>query len=116
MKLAEVVVYVHDFPTALAYYRDTLGLTVLFSSADKDHGIARVSAGGASILIHQMPANEPLPPPLPSFVADDLDAEVAALNTKGAGVSAIQDQGWGRIAHFTDSDGNRMCVYKEASH
>jgi len=116
MKLAEVVVYVHDFPRALAYYRDTLGLPVLFSHEDKEHGIARVNAGGTSILIHQMPANESLPPPLPSFVADDLNSEWAALNAKGAGIGAISDQGWGRIAHFTDPDGNRLCIYKEAGH
>ena len=116
MKLAEVVIYVHDFPRALAYYRDTLGLRVLFSHDDKEHGIARIDAAGASILLHQMPASEPLPPPLPSFVADDLDAEVAALNANGAGVSAIADQGWGRISHFQDPDGNRWCIYKEHSH
>ena len=115
MKLTEVVVYVHDFPRSLVYYRDTLGLPVLFSHVDKEHGIARVYAGGASILIHQMPANEPLPPPLPSFTADDLDADVQTLNSRGAAVSVAVDQGWGRISHFHDPDGNRLCIYKEHS-
>lgn len=88
---------------------------MLFSHEDQEHGIARVDAHGASILIHQMPANETLPPPLPSFVADDLDAEVQTLNARGAGTSDIADQGWGRISHFRDPDGNRLCITRSTA-
>ncbi len=116
MQLAEMVVYVQDFPRAMAYYRDTLGLPVLFLHEDKECSLARLATGGATILVHQASADAPMPPPLPSFVADDLDAEIAALNARGAGVPAAVDQGWGRITTFADPDGNRICLYKEHCH
>jgi catechol 2,3-dioxygenase-like lactoylglutathione lyase family enzyme len=106
MKLSEVVVYVKDVPEAIRYYRDVLGLPLVWEY----DGVAELDAGGVKLHLHDLEPEGVPRAPLPCFHAEDIDAEVAELNARGAGLPGIVDEGWGRIVRFTDPEGNKLCI------
>lgn len=46
---------------------------------------------------------------------DDLDAEAAAIQTRGVQVSEVQEAPWGRFVTFDDPDGNGIVLQATAS-
>lgn len=111
MKLDEIVIYVRDVPGAVKYYRDVLGLPITM----EEDGIVELDAGGPRILLHDF-AGETPPPPLPSFYSDDIEADAAALDARGANLPPVVDEGWGRIVRFTDPEGNRLAIEQPHEH
>jgi predicted enzyme related to lactoylglutathione lyase len=108
--VASVWVPVEDMKRAVAFYGDTLGLTVTKTGDDWSevdaNGLmiglnARESAqsgGGGAVITFQPDAG--------------IDDEVERL--KGAGVDVtggISEHPWGRIAPFKDSEGNDLQFY-----
>ena len=109
--IASVWVPVEDMGRALAFYRDTLGLTVKSSDDDWSeldaNGLmiglnARESAGGSSgggAVITFQPEGS-------------IEDELERLSQRGASIEGdISDHEWGRILPFTDTEGNDLQFY-----
>jgi predicted enzyme related to lactoylglutathione lyase len=109
--VATVWLPVQDMTRAVAFYRDTLGLTVTsededWSEIDADGltiGLnAREETGGSrggGAVISFMPAG--------SFV-DELER----LRSRGAEITGeVSEHPWGRILPFQDSEGNDLQLY-----
>src|SRR5579862_8503504 len=111
--MALVIGYVNigvvDFPRALAFYRDTLGLPLQF--ADESFHYARFSAGTVPFAIAGGPQAKPREATVHTgigFCVPDVDAAYRALVAKGVHFTMTpQKQPWGGyMAMFSDPDGN----------
>jgi predicted enzyme related to lactoylglutathione lyase len=109
--VATVWVPVTDMQRAVAFYRDTVGLTVTNESDDWSElevgglmiGLnaredASVSSAGGAVITFQ-----------PDGTIED---ELAELRQRGADVEGeISEHPWGRIFPFKDSEGNDLQFY-----
>jgi lactoylglutathione lyase len=112
-QLDYVIVYVSDMQRSLAFYRDTLGLTLKFTSP----GWTEFVTGTTTIALHvvggggeQSPARQSLPPAGQAhigFMVDDLEATYEALKAQDVFFSLppkTQNSG-ARLAVLHDPDG-----------
>jgi predicted enzyme related to lactoylglutathione lyase len=110
--VAAVWVPVQDMERAVAFYRDTLRLTVSSTSDDW----SEIDAGGLMIGLN---AREDVHPSsdggaVISFQPEDsIEAELERIKSSGAGEleGEISDHEWGRIFPFKDSEGNDLQFY-----
>lgn len=105
--LETVLLFVHDFEGMLRFYRDTLGLTVRYSSS---RFAELAAAGEMTISLHpgrsdRATKSESL---ILEFGVSDLDQVVDQLNKLGIHVDPIRDESFGRIASFWDPEGHRI--------
>ena len=95
MKLGQVIIYAKDMPKMIAFYEDTLGLSLVLETQTRDW--AEFEAGGASLALHAIPAEiadtiEISEPPQPRsqtpikvvFRVKDVVAERERLLERGA--------------------------------
>jgi predicted enzyme related to lactoylglutathione lyase len=109
-KLSTLMVYVHDMPKSVAFYRDVLGLplemeTPGWSQFDLGSGVAL----GLHMTRGETKQNEP--GWVPGFTVSDIRA--ARDRVVGAGAQIAQDYHdipGGVVLEFTDPDGNRVDV------
>ena len=116
-KVNAVVLFVQDMERMVTFYRDTLGLEVVFSDdvsfafhlEGQDFALVERSTGmnmlnEAVLAVHQDSSHQVM------LCADveDVDAVYNTLTTKGvAFIKAPIDQHWGwRTAYFADPEGN----------
>ena len=102
---------VTDMPRAVAFYRDSLGLDVLEHGGDW----SEVTAGDQRIGLNasESPAGDG--GAVIAFAVEDIETTVDELKGKGVSFSGdVSDYPWGRIAPFTDPDGNDLQVYVRA--
>jgi predicted enzyme related to lactoylglutathione lyase len=108
-QIASVWLPVSDIGRAVGFYRDVLGLEVV----DHDGDWAEVTAGDQKIGLnaHESPAGSG--GAVIAFAVDgELDQTVQDLTAAGVAFSdGISDHPWGRIAAFTDPDGNDLQLY-----
>ena len=107
MQLGYVNVFVSDFGRALAFYRDTLGLSV--NTADETFGYASFNTGAASFAIAQTDEVALVGRHTGvGFLTADIDAAYATLTAKGVTFDMPPTkQPWGgMLAMFKDPDGN----------
>lgn len=117
-----IVLFVEDLEKCLTFYRDTLGLKVVFSD-DVSHDI---KFGEQDFLLLQRSAAIDMlgeaavgqwsgSRVMLCTEVEDVDASYAALKAKGvAFINPPKDQAWGRrTAHFADPEGNLWEFYKE---
>jgi len=118
--LAEVVLWVHDLPRSIAFYRDVLGLSVI-SPPERKNPIF-LQAGPANIGIPQLIVLVQLPPDAAPFskprtlhhvaleiAPDDFDAEYARLTGLGfAPRSGEHPVLPSRTLYVDDPDGNEI--------
>lgn len=114
--LEPVIGYVNigviDFPRAVAFYRDTLGLPLLF--ADESFYYARFQAGPVAFAIAGGPETRKSREGKPTYhtgigmCVPDVDAAYRTLAAKGVHFTMTpQKQPWGGyMAMFSDPDGN----------
>ncbi len=109
--VAAVWVPVSDMERAVAFYRDTLGLTVKDQSDDWSeidaNGLmiglngresATSSSGGGAVVTFQPDGS--------------IEDEVASLKGRGADIQGeISEHPWGKIIPFKDSEGNDLQLY-----
>lgn len=111
-RLWYATVFVTDFPRALAFYRDTLGLPLRF--ADEEYGHASFATEGALFSLQKIEAGE-----APRFSGRhtgigfgtrDLDEEYEKLKSRGVRFTqAPTKMAWGGyLSLFADPDGNVM--------
>ncbi len=113
-KLELVAVPVSDVDRAKAFYVDKIGF-----NADHDHQVNEnlrfvqltPPGSGCSIAIGQgLLDSEPGSVKGLQLVVKDIEAARAELAGRGAPISEIDDQPWGRFLYFSDPDGNAWAV------
>jgi predicted enzyme related to lactoylglutathione lyase len=113
--VANVWVPVEDVERALDFYQNTLG----FSLIKRDGPWAEVDAGGLNIGLNgrEPEGAQSSGGPVITFQLDaGLDATVENLKGKGVEFPAgIFEHDWGRVATFTDSEGNDLQLYEPPS-
>jgi catechol 2,3-dioxygenase-like lactoylglutathione lyase family enzyme len=101
---------VADWPAAVAWYRDVLGLRLAFRN-DADR-FALLDAGGCRVALKEGP-----PEPgnvLLTFEVDDLPATLARLAARGVTLESPTEQseeGY-RRARLRDPDGHSICLFE----
>jgi catechol 2,3-dioxygenase-like lactoylglutathione lyase family enzyme len=126
VKLGLLLLYVEDFETMLAFYRDVLGL----EPTDEDPGpghrpgvdwVQLAGDGGTIELFDHAVFGKARSFPLPrkngvvvTFRVDDVEEAVARLRRAGVEVERIHRAEWGAAAHFFDPEGNELQVYEVA--
>ncbi|WP_328977615.1 VOC family protein [Streptomyces canus] len=113
-----VTLPVSDQDRALRFYTDVLGLTV---TADRDLPQGRwlqVAPEGAQTVFTLsgpgMGGFEPGSARGIMLVTTDVDADCARLTEVGTPVQGPDELPWGRMASFTDPDGNGLMLLTEA--
>lgn len=112
-KVVQVALTVRDLPRAIAFYRDTLGLTFMFET----NGMAFFQAGGMRLMVGlARQGSAPIGGAVVYFDAADWAATEAALIRRGVRFTAptevVQREG-GRehaLREFTDPDGNALAI------
>jgi catechol 2,3-dioxygenase-like lactoylglutathione lyase family enzyme len=114
---------VEDIDTALAFYRDTLGLDARVT----EMGVIEFALGGAHVIAYPKPDHEPAGYTVLNFVVPDIDAAVDELDAAGVAMQrypgmAQDERGVMRgravdrgpdIAWFTDPSGNIFAIIGE---
>jgi catechol 2,3-dioxygenase-like lactoylglutathione lyase family enzyme len=110
-----VAVYVHDWPAALAWYGERLGLRPLF--VEEPHNFAVFGLQGGGPVLHVVgDTNRELGNRnrcVPNLRVDDFDATLEELRGRGVKVVDIQNEqedGY-RLATITDPEGNELNLY-----
>lgn len=116
-RIAQIAVNVHDLPRAIAFWRDTLGLRLLFEAPPK---LAFFDCGGTRLMLSLPETPEFDHPGAPLyFLVEDLDAAHARLFAAGVRfrqpptlVARMPDHElW--MAFFADSEGNPLVLMAE---
>ncbi|PZE64278.1 VOC family protein [Curtobacterium sp. MCBD17_021] len=109
--IAAVWVPVSDMERAVAFYRDTLGLTV----KDQSEDWSEIDANGLMIGLNGRESASPSSEggAVVSFQPDgSIEDEVASLKERGADIQGeISEHPWGKIIPFKDSEGNDLQLY-----
>ena len=108
--LSTLLVYVHDMPRCITFYRDTLGLRLKMQSPEwsefelgKDLALGLHIAGADSA--------PPSPGWLPTFRVADVKAAVARVREAGSAVVMdFHDIPGGVVIDVTDPDGNTLSL------
>jgi catechol 2,3-dioxygenase-like lactoylglutathione lyase family enzyme len=115
VKLAGFTIYVRDWPAAVAWYRDVLGLPVVAFEEDDQFCMLGVGSGflGLATDHPEYAVGEHENRLAPSLAVDDLDATLATLRERGVRVDdRIDGEGEGyRLSRFWDLEGNRINVF-----
>jgi len=112
-KIAQIALSSRDVPKAVAFYRDVLGLKLVFEAS----GMAFFDVGGLSLMIGPAPFEGPLQPnTLIYFDAGDWYATEAVLAGRGVrfeGEAEILQRADGKehaLRSFKDPDGNVLNI------
>jgi methylmalonyl-CoA/ethylmalonyl-CoA epimerase len=111
-KVVQVAVVVRDLPRAIAFYRDTLGLALMFET----NGMAFFDTAGMRLMVGRSDTLKPGGGSVIYFDAGDWRATEEALHARGVRFTApteiVQREG-GRehaLREFTDPDGNLLAI------
>jgi catechol 2,3-dioxygenase-like lactoylglutathione lyase family enzyme len=102
---AHIIVYSKDAAADRAFLKDVLG----FSSVDAGHGWLIFALPPAEAAVH--PAEEAGRHEL-YLMCDDLEAEIAALQSKGILCSEVQQARWGSITRIGLPGGGDIGLYQ----
>ena len=116
VRLWYATVYVRDFPSALAFYRDRLGLPLRF--ADEKFGFASFATPGAGFTIARVDPADPQQERLVSrhtgiaFGVDDLQKTYETWLARGVSfpLPPTQQPWGGTLAQLADPEGNLLTV------
>lgn len=107
-----VTVQVRDFDTCVSWYRDVLGLEVLWLEPDEFCSLVAPGSRGPAIALATDHPDRISPRPgmgwTPSLAVEDFDAAVAELRSKGVVFDAEEegaDEGY-RLVRVRDPEGN----------
>jgi catechol 2,3-dioxygenase-like lactoylglutathione lyase family enzyme len=103
-----VFYYVSDLEAAVGFYRDVLGFKLM--SRDM---VARFDVEG---VLFEIVPGRPGGEGNGRFClkVDEIAAACAELQKKGVHVSEIEDKGQGKLALFSDPDGNELALWEYA--
>lgn len=106
---------------AQAFYTDCLGLPFVGKSADGE--LVFQLAGGARLLLRELPDSAPSPNTEMTFAVDDIAAAITDLEGHGVAfedydapglrtVNHVFHSGTTKAAWFRDPDGNVLCLHQ----
>jgi hypothetical protein len=102
---AHLVIYSKDADADRAFFQDVLG----FGSVDAGQGWLIFALPGAEVAVHPGEQNDRHEMYL---MCDDLTAEMAALETKGASFGEIREERWGRRTSVSLPGGGEIGLYE----
>lgn len=102
---AHVIVYSKDAAADRDFLRDVLG----FSHVDAGHGWLIFALPPAEAAVH--PADDNGRHEL-YFMCDDLQSEIASLQTKGVACSKVHNERWGSITRIKLPGGGEIGLYQ----
>lgn len=115
-EIAQIAVVCKDIARATAFYRDALGLPLLFEAG----GMSFLQCGPTRLMLSQPSAPEfDHPGSVLYFRSDDMDAQLAALRAGGAEILRepalahrdARHELW--LAFFRDTEGNTLALLQE---
>ena len=114
-KIDMVAIYVQDWPTALTWYQENLGLTAIY--VEKEHSFAVLALPGGGPVVHLVA--DPRRPPgarnrcVPNVSVDDFEAALHELRRRGVEVVTVQrdEQEGYQLATLADPEGNELNIY-----
>ncbi|MBS0473319.1 MAG: VOC family protein [Proteobacteria bacterium] len=101
MKAARVILFTNQMEKMTVFYRDVLGL----KQVTAEPGWREFKAGSITIALHSGPPSPGRKGPKIAFLAKDVAAERARLNTLGAKFGTVSD-GEFQLCNGKDPDGN----------
>lgn len=115
-KLHQISVRVHDTARAVRFYRDTLGLPLLFEAPP---GLAFFDCGGVRLMLSPPSPGFDHPGSVLYFAVDDIQGMHATLSARGAvfpnapqKIATLPDREvW--LAEFQDTEGNHLALMSE---
>jgi catechol 2,3-dioxygenase-like lactoylglutathione lyase family enzyme len=102
---AHVIVYSQNADADRAFLKDVLG----FSAVDVGHGWLIFALPPAEVAVHPAPENDRHEL---YFMCDDLEAEIATLESKGVACSKVVEERWGSITRVRLPGGGRVGLYQ----
>lgn len=115
-RLHQVAQPIADIDRAVAFYRDTLGLPLLFTAPPS---LAFFDCGGVRLMLSPPSPGHDHPGSVLYFAVDDIQATHAVLAGRGVAfsespkkIASLPDRDvW--LAPFTDSEGNSLALMSE---
>ncbi len=107
-----LILYVQKYNECVAFYRDTLGLGVLFETPE----LTCFDFGGTYLMVEvddrpDPPTRQGAPPTCLRLNVPDVRACADAVAAKGVTVDYLAHS-WGTVAKSLDPDGN-LCAFKD---
>jgi catechol 2,3-dioxygenase-like lactoylglutathione lyase family enzyme len=124
VRLAQVNVFVADFPRMLGFYRDVLGLEVvpiepgppcipLVNWVSLAAGRMTLELFDADVFWDRELLRAPNRDALQlCFLVDDVERERDRLTGHRVTCDPVVEEGWGRYSSFTDPEGNRLQLFE----
>lgn len=116
-KVRGALVYVEDLERSMRFYRDVLGLRLLYRTprfvrfdATEGTSIALLAGGRASLVPKDYRAGGVVP----EIIVDDLPRAVNRVELGGARHEPVVTTAWGRFAIIFDPEGNALQLYESA--
>jgi len=118
-KVAQLLIPVEDFEKGVTFYRDVLGVPLLFAAPPQ---MAFFNCGGVRLLVGVMPPGQNAQRGSAIyFQIPDIHAVYSSLKSKGVTFSAEphvvnrtpKSELW--LAEFTDPDGNQLALMSEVA-
>lgn len=115
-RLHQIAQRVHDTDRAVAFYRDVLGVPLLFTAPPN---LAFFDCGGVRLMLSPPSPGLDHPGSVLYFAVDDIRAAAAALEARGvafttppAKIATLADREvW--LAAFSDTEGNPLALMSE---
>jgi catechol 2,3-dioxygenase-like lactoylglutathione lyase family enzyme len=109
-KMSAVTLRVANMRTSVRFYRDVLGLEIIYGDEDADFSSLRTKEGKGPILNLER-SNPATQCGRLIFYISDVDAFWSYLKGKGLRLEKPQDASWGeRYFHVSDPDGHELSV------
>ena len=106
-----VYLFVADMDRAVAFYRDTLGLSLEYRAGDD---WAQFEAGPIKLGLHAAAGGEVRPGGTVAFTVTDLETSRAGLAAEGVSIGheGGGERGEPRFVEFADPDGNALALFE----
>lgn len=115
-----IILNVEHYNECVAFYRDVLGLNIMFSKIEGDFKLTCVEFGAGYLMIETEGFAEPNGKSIKScpsklrFNVADINAAMKRINHFGISAELMVNE-WGSTINIYDPDGNRVGIRDEAS-
>ena len=115
-----IILFTSDYLACVAFYRDTLGLPVMFALDNEHSHLTCLDMGGSYLMIETGGTANPIGKSLAEnpvwlrFNVEGVEETAKHLAAKGVAVR-VRKEVWGTLADFQDPDGNRCSLRDEAT-
>ncbi len=116
-KVRGALIFVEDIDQETVFYRDVIGLRLLYRTpkfvrfdATQGTSLALIAGGTAST----EPKDYRLGGVVPEVIVDNLDLALRRLDSAGVRQEEVTATAWGRFCFFWDPEGNPLQFYESA--